>query len=441
MWTTRTDIGHFHDARSLVESRSTPLGGALIVTVALFVVALVAWMGWARVDEVVRAAGRVEPVGRVKIINHPRGGRVAEIMVAEGDRVRAGQPLLRLDPEVKADSYAELVGRYQVKAVEVARLEAEAAGRSAPVVDPAVARVRPDLVSAAHGLMQARAQAYAARHEALDRAAQARGSEARTAAAELGRVRNSLVLLRQQLAAVTQLAERGLYPKLKLVAMKRQVSDAEGEVEKTKASLAAARAAAAEATSRLASLEKDWRSRILSDLGTSRAELDRLREQLDGQKALLDGLVVRAPVAGIVQELAVAAPGQSVSANEPLMKLVPTDKGVLVEARVANADIGKVRVGMPAAVKVLAYNFVRHGKLEGKVVKIAADASAVPHGGPPTYAVTVVTGRDYLGRPGSALEIVPGMVVDVEVHTGERTILSYITDRLWRTGDEAFREG
>lgn len=428
------------DARTLLESRGAPLAGGLIVTTTLLVCGLFGWMAWAEVEEVVRAGGRIEPAGHVKIINHPRGGRVAEILVRDGDRVGAGAPLVRLDPESSAAEHAELLGRHQVRAVEVARLEAEAAFRPL-AVDPKLAAARPDLVAAARGLIAARADAFAARREALAKAVQTRKGELKTTAAELGRVRNGLTIQRQQLQAVRELAERGLYPKLKLVAVEKQTADAEGELAKTEASLSAAQAALAESEARLAALEKERQSEILRELGEARAERDRLAEQIAGRDTQLAGLVVKAPVAGIVQNLGVAATGQAVGANEPIMKLVPLTEGLVVEARVANQDIGRLRPGLPAKVKVQAFDFVRHGTLTGKVARIAADATPDARTGDLLYAVTVVTDRSHLGeRPGER-EVAPGMVVEVELTVGERTILSYLTDRIWQIRDGAFREG
>jgi HlyD family type I secretion membrane fusion protein len=434
------DIGAFHDARSLIESRTTPLAGSLILIIATLVVALVGWTAWARVDQVVRAAGQVEPAGRVKVINHPRGGRVAEILVTEGQRVVAGQPLVRLDAEIRQDEYAALLGRLQLKQMDVARLRAESDGTPL-ALEAGVAAARPDLVASEMRLMAARADAYAARHETLERAVEARRGELRTAGAELGRLRNASTLLGQQLEAVTQLADRGLYPKLKLFQLQQQVSDSQGEVRKTEAGLAAAQAALAEGQSRLAGFEKDWHSQLLTELSEATAARDQLQDQSDGQRGLLDGLVVRAPVAGVVQDLAVAAPGQSVGANEPLMKLVPTDEGLVVQARVANDDIGGIRLGLPATIKVRTFDFLRHGVLNGHVVKIAADASPEPGKGAPSYLVVIATDRDHLGPKPGDLEVAAGMVVDVEVKTGERTILSYLTERIWRVRDAAFRDG
>ena len=432
--------GLFHDARSLLESRTSPWAGALVLAIAALLGAALAWSAWAEVEEVVTATGRVEPAGKVKLVNHPRGGRVAELFVRNGDRVAAGAPLLRLEEPSEQGTYAELLGRWQVKAVEAARLRAEAEG--GPIaVDPQLARERPDLLEGQERLKAARAAALAARREAAQKAVQTRANEVRSAAAEQARIKNSLVLLRQQLEAVNELTERGLYPKLKQVEVERQVAAAEGERAKAEAALAAARAALAEAEARLAAREQEAKSEILDELQRTVAERDRLYEQVVAQVGLLDSLLVRAPVAGIVQDLAVTGAGQSIGANEPILRLVPEGEGLVVEARVANEDIGKVRPGLDAVVKVRTFDFLRYGTLEGKVVKVAADASPDPQGGPASYLVTVVTTRQELGsRPGE-LALGSGMLVDVELKVGERTILSYLTDRLWRAKEEAFRRG
>lgn len=434
------DPGLFHDARSLLESRTSPWAGALVLLIAALVATALGWTAWARVEELVLATGRVEPSGKVKLVNHPRGGRVAELFVRNGERVAAGAPLLRLDGLGEEGLYAELLGRWQVKAVEAARLYAEANGTEL-AVDPELARQRPDLLAAEARLKESRAAALEARRAAAAKAVQTRANEVKSVAAEQGRIKNSLVLLRQQLDAVNELTDRGLYPRLKQVQVERQVAEAEGERAKAEAALAAARTALAEAEARAAALEQEARSEVLAELQRATAERDRLYEQIVSQVGLLDSMLVTAPVSGIVQDLAVTGPGQAIGANEPILRLVPEGEGLVVEARVANEDIGKVRPGLAARVKVRTFDFLRHGTLDGRVIEVAADASPDPAGGAPSYVVRVVTDRQQLGsRPGE-LPLGSGMLVDVELKVGERTILSYLTDRLWRAKEAAFRQG
>lgn len=427
------------DLEALLEGDVPAMAGALIGCIAALFLALLAWLAWAQVDEVVQASGKVAPAGRVKLVNHPRGGKVAEIHVREGDQVAAGAPLITFDGELVRSERAELLGRLQLRSVEVARLEAEAQARPL-VVEPELAAARPDLVEAQEELLAARHAAHESRRATLEKAVQTRKEELRTAAAEVGRQRNSLALLRQQLEAVRALAERGLYPRLKLVQVERQHSDNQGELAKAEAALAAAQAALAEGESQLEGLDRERRSQVLAELAVASGERERLAEQLHAREALIEGLVVTAPVAGYVQEIAVTAPGQAVAPNGTLMKLVPVEEGLVVQARVANQDIGRLRPGMPATVKVRAFDYLRFGTLEGSLEKVAADASPDPRTGELGYDVTVATARQRLGAEPGQLEVVPGMVVDVELKVGERTILSYLTDRIVRLG-EAFREG
>jgi len=427
-------------AQALIDGPPSAVAGLLIGTIAALVAALVGWLAWAQVEEVVQAPGRVEPQGRVKIVNHARGGRVALLHVRDGDRVEAGQPLVTFASELASSERAELLGRWQARAVEAARLEAEEAAAPGLAVDPALAQARPDLVAAAGAMLSARLDALASRRESAAKQTQARRGELDTAAAEVGRLRNRLTLARQERAAVRELAARGLYPNLKLLAVERQTGDAEGDLAKAEAALGAAKAALAEGRSRLESVDRDWRSALLGDLAQALADRDRLAEQLRAQTTLVEETVLKAPAAGIVQDLAIAGPGQAVAANEPLMKVVPLGDGLVVEARVANEDIGRLAVGMPAQVKVRAFDYLRFGSLEGTVRRVAADATPDPRTGALAYAVTVATGREHLGASPGDLDVTPGMVVDVELKVGERTILSYLTDRILTFG-EAFREG
>ncbi|MFO1069378.1 MAG: HlyD family type I secretion periplasmic adaptor subunit [Geminicoccaceae bacterium] len=417
---------------------ASPVAGLLVVVIAVLLAGTVGWMAWAEVDEVVRAGGRIEPANGVKLVNHPAGGRVARLHVRDGDTVAEGEPLVTFDPEVGEGEHAELLGRWQARAMETARLEAEAAGAPAIAAPPELAAARPDLVDSQQRLMDARRASLAGEREALTRSVQAREGELDSAAAEQGRLRNSLVLFRQQLDAVKELASRGLYPQLKLIAVEREVGDTAGELKKAGSALAAAQAALGESRSRLAALDSQWHSDVLAELARITAERDRLGEELRVQETRLQAMVVRAPVAGIVEAVAVTGSGQAFGPNDPLMKLVPLGEGLVVEARVANEDIGRIRPGMAAVVKVRAYDYLRWGTLSGSVRKVASDAVPDPKGGTLLYPVTVETDRQQLGDNAA---VVPGMLVDVEIEVGRRTILGYLTDRILRAGDGAFEDG
>jgi membrane fusion protein, adhesin transport system len=427
------------DAEGVVERRHSPVAGLLIVVVALVFGGALAWAALTEVEQVVRAAGQVEPADRVKVINHPDGGRIATIHVVEGQQVSAGAPLLSFDAEQVHARLAELTARWQIRSIETARLLAEAKGDDM-VVESDLGGTRPDLVAEQQALLRSRREAHQSRVEALAQNVEQRKRDLQGAAAELDRVRASHALLKEQLEAVKGLADKGLYPRLRVVSLERQLSDLAGDIHKARAQQEAAEAALAEAGSRHDALEREQRASVLAELAAARTERDQLSEAHRRQAATLRDLVVRAPVDGIVQDIA-ASPGQSVGSNQPLMRLVPTGGALVVEARVQNRDIGHVRIGQPVKVKVHAYDFLRHGTLAGEIEQIDADAVVDPETGALTYGVLVRTAGNELVRDGVAVKVVPGMAVDVDLLVGERTILSYLTDRIFHLGEAAFREG
>jgi adhesin transport system membrane fusion protein len=428
------------DAEGVVERGHSPVAGLLILTIAAVFGGLLGWAALTRIEQVVQATGEVEPAGRVKIVNHPDGGRVAEVHVVEGQRVEPGEPLVTFDPELIRTQLAELTGRLEVKSAEVARLEAET-GAGELSVDRELVAARPGLIEEQRALLETRRQAHASRVETVTQEIAQRRNELASIAAELVRLREAHALLGQQLDAVRGLAEKGLYPRLRLASLEGQLNNVAGDIHKTQAQREAAKAALGEAQSRRDGVEREWRSSVLAELGAARAERDRLAEAHKRQAATLRNLVVRAPVAGIVQDLGVTTPGQSVGSNQPLMKLVPTDGSLVIEARVANRDVGHVRLGQPAKIKVQAYDFLRYGTLAGTVERIAADATVDPKTGALTYGITVRTAGAEIGRGEARFSVVPGMAVEVDLLTGERTILSYLTDRIFRLKETAFREG
>jgi membrane fusion protein, adhesin transport system len=437
---TRRFAEFLPDSESMAERIHSPLAGLLVLIIASAFGGLLAWSAMAEVEQVVQASGKIEPAGRVKVVNHPDGGRIADVHVVEGQAVAPGDPLVTFDGEVARTELADLLGRWQLRSAQAARLRAEADG-AAPAFDAGLEQTRPDLIAAQTALLEERRLAHASQREALDQTVERRAAEVKSLAADQARLRDSHRLLKEQVEAARQLAEKGLYPRMKLVDIERLASNIVGEIAEGHERGNAAEAALAEAESRRDALDREWRSSVLTELAAVTAERHRLTEALKRHRAMMRNLVVRAPVEGIVQDLAVTSGGQSVGSNQPLMRVVPTGGGLIVAARVANADIGYVRTGQPARIKVLAYDFLRFGTLEGEIARIAADATPDPKTGALSYEVTVRAGEVELNRGGVGFGIVPGMTVQVDLMVGERTVLSYLTDRIFHLKEGAFRQG
>lgn len=426
-------------AQAIAEREAAPMARVLVVTVAALFAAALVWSAFADVEQVASAPGVVRPAGKVKVVNHPDGGRVAAILVSEGDRVQVGQLLLELDPEVVREEIAKRTNEWMSLSAEVSRLEAEANG-GPPDFDPEVRSSRPDLVATHGQLYESRRQALEARRAVADRVIEQRARDRAALAARLKQLGSSLKILREQEKAVAELADKGYFPRLRYLSIRRQVSELEGQIAETREAARSAESALAEAKSRRASIDGERRSEVLTRLTGARRERDRTKSSLVQEEARLRNLSVRAPTAGAVQNVNVVSVGQAIRANEPLMNIVPSGAQLVVEARVSNDDIGYVVPGQKATVKIRTYDFVRFGALEGVVEQIAPDAMPDPETGQMLFNVMVRTDRAYLGRNPGEHPVNPGMEAAVDLQIGERSILSYLTDRLSRTAQSAFRE-
>ena len=323
--------------------------------------------------------------------------------------------------------------------MEVARREAEANGGD--IVLPAdLAAARPDLREAQTNLLAARRKALDRRRQTADKVIERRHSEATTLQRSIDRLRGSLTVLEDQARGIGELVRKGYYPAIRYQSIERQIIDQQGQIAETQAQLGSAYSALEQAKSERAGIDDEARAQVLDELEMRRRERDTTASKLQQNKARLRNLLVSSPVDGVIQELEVTTPGQAVRPNEPIMKVVPTGGGLIIVAKVSNDDIGYIGAGQAATIKFRTYDFIRYGSLNGVVQQVAADAVQDEQTGEFLFDVSVRTERNYLGDDPGEQPVHPGMLADVDLHIGERSILSYLTDRVLRTTADAFRE-
>jgi membrane fusion protein, adhesin transport system len=220
-----------------------------------------------------------------------------------------GQPLLEIDPEQLQSEVEKRRSDWQALAAAAARLEGEAAS-TVPSFPPDLAAARPDLVAAQTSLHEARTTAFTAERRSLEEVIRQREREVHSADGQARQSAASLKILKEQEAAVAKLAGKGYFPQLRYLSLQREVAETEGLVASAREDKAIAEAALAEAVSRLDALERDRRAKVLGELAEIAADRDRAAESLAQAEAELRNRVLRAPAEGVVQDLAVAAPGR-----------------------------------------------------------------------------------------------------------------------------------
>ncbi|MFN3937735.1 MAG: HlyD family type I secretion periplasmic adaptor subunit [Gemmobacter sp.] len=418
-----------------------PILWGLVITGLLFGV-LAVWAGTARIGGAVIAQGEAAVRGRPRAVQHLDGGIVAEIPVAEGERVAAGDVLLRLDPTVPALNLAMAEGRLAEALARRARLEAEHLGLVEPVFDwSGLPFAAPDTRLHEAGERQvfaARAEVLRGQRDRLtERLAQIE-SQLSGLTAQLAARRDQLSLTEADLETANALASRGLARAQQLSDLQRGRSELLGQIAALEAEVARARTAARDAELETLQAERAFREQVVTDLRTANAEIDALLLEIVNRRAQLDRIELRAPAAGIVHELAVTTPGAVIAPGGTVAQIIPLDEGVEFTLRVDPRAIDQVWPGQPAQVLVGSFDPISTPRLSGTVVSVPPAAVTDPRSGTSYYRIEVEVPAEELARLGAPL--VPGMPVEAFLETSERTVLAYLVQPLRRHLGHAFRE-
>lgn len=409
---------------------------------AVLLAAFVGWCFFARLDEVAVAHGAVAPQGRVKTVQHLEGGIVAELHVAEGDMVAAGDPLVRLDLATVGVNRRELEARLDGELLRRHRLAAEAQSRGLGAREgeaAAAAARRPELAGAEARAFDARRLELAAAEDVVRAQVRQRKLAVDELEARAAAVRRNLALARKRLEMSEQLLAEELTARMEHLQLKAEVESLQGEAQSLFSAIPAAKAAVAEAERRLRELGVRFLREAEQQLVACEQSIAQLRELLAEADDQGRRTTVRSPIEGIVDNIRTTTIGGVIAPGEPIMDIVPTSGTLVVEARLRAMDRGYVREGQPAVVKISTYDFVRYGTLEGRVIRVAPDAAASERG-EPYFPVTVETGSSHLGDAAHPLPITTGMQATVDIHTGSRTVIDYLVKPVLKLRAEAFRE-
>ncbi|MGM0537271.1 MAG: HlyD family type I secretion periplasmic adaptor subunit [Pseudomonadota bacterium] len=358
-----------------------PILWVTLLTIATFV----AWSAWAKVDDITRGEGKVVPASRMQTIQSLEGGIVQELLVNRGDRVESGQPLVRLDDTRFRSAFLEANSKARVLRASIARLEAEVLEKSEVTF--------PESIEPDSELARSERQLFEARRNSLREAEQSINEEMR--------------LARRQLDLVEPLVQE------------RAVS----EMEQLKLSQSIASLAG-----RLAEIRNTYVQEAYTELSEKQAELVSLEQSLLQHRDQLRRTEITSPVNGRVNNVMVTTRGGVVKPGEPIMEVSPVEDQLLIEAKVSPRDVAFIAPGMPASVKITAYDYTIYGDLDGEVEQISQDTieEETPRGKEAFYLVTIRTDQAYLERDDETLPIRTGMVAQVDIMSGKRSLLSYL---------------
>ena len=389
------------DMKAAVSTGPRKTATLLLYTIALFFVVAVVWASRATVDEVTISMGTVIPTQQVQVVQNLEGGILAEILAAEGDLVEAGQVLLRIDDTSFASTFAENQARYWGLLAALARLQAEANG-TAMVVPQELAQgaaETQDVVAAERALMAARKTELDATLDVLRDQADQRRLEIVELEQRIVGLGESLALAHEERDIMAPMVAQGVAARVDLIRLERQVADLDRELESARLTIPRAQAALAEANQRQTERVAQFRTAAQAAINDETVRLRVLEQSLRSTQDRVARTEVRAPVKGTVQIVTINTVGGIIQPGMDLVKIVPFEDQLLIEARVRPSDIAFLFPGQEAKVKLTAYDFGVFGALDAVLEFISAD-TIVDERGDSYYRIRVRTDRSFLGtRP------------------------------------------
>jgi adhesin transport system membrane fusion protein len=426
---------------AMTMGRLRSLDGAQAVIVACFaaVTLFILWASLARVDEVTRGQGRVIPSSKMQIVQSAEPATIKDILVRSGQTVRKGQLLVRLDDTQSSSELGQIAAENKLLSARADRLSREASGQGADCAPAADGTIPPSGGEEAR-LQAVRQSALQSRLSGLQAAVEQRRRELGEAQATVSSLVSSVALAQRQVEMIEPLARKNIVPQTELLSARRELVDLQGRLAAAREGVSRTSAGVREAMAQAAEAGFQFRQDALNERSQLQTKIAVNSESLRGAAGRVQRAELRSPVDGVVNDVQVTTVGGFVQAGQKIMQVVPLGDKLLVEARVKPSDIAFIKVNDRANVKVTAYDFSVYGGLTGRVVQISADSIYDEVAKEAYFSVVVETDRAYLLSGQRRLPITPGMICDVEIITGRKSILSYLMKPISKARAEALSE-
>ncbi|PMU08677.1 hemolysin secretion protein D [Pseudomonas sp. FW305-20] len=396
-----SDAAFMNDVQESLLAQTTPGSRLVLYMIFLVLVVGLTWAYFAPVEEITQGEAKVISKSREQVIQSLEGGILADLSVREGDVVDAGQVLLKIDPTRAKASYREALSKVIALKAAITRLRAEAYQQPLEFDE----QVRQD-----PAVVEQEIKAYNARKHALTES--------------VASLERSYSLSAKEISFSEPLAAKGLLSEVELLRMRRQANDIKSQIVER---------------------YNRYKSDANSELAKLEMELSQTSENLVGRADVVERTTIIAPVRGTVKNVRVSTIGGVIQPGEHILEIVPLEDQLLVEGKIRPSDVAFLHPGLPATVKITAYDYAIYGGLTGKVEHISPDTlkddqkAAAGRPDDTYYRVQILTDKSVLQAGGKDLPIIPGMVASVEIRTGEKTILDYLLKPVFKAR-EAFRE-
>lgn len=404
-------------------SENVSAGTNFLIVITVAFISFAVWASTSEFDRVITAQGKLISSEKLQTIQHFEGGIVKKIQVVVGQRVNADDPLVLLDPLETDASYQAKKSEFIQALIRVRRLNAEYENTS-PNFGAELREVAPSQIKNELLLLEARTEKLSATLNSFD-------AQVKQKQSELSGARRTLALVEEERKVILTLVDKGLEPKLEAVRAEKSYAESISQVNTILAAIE-------EIQDKKSIAVQENKANVLQELAEANLELSKLEKALSVAADKTDRTIIRAPVDGIVNRVLVSTIGGVLKAGEPLIEIVPLNSALVFESKVTPMDIGYVLPGQQGIIKLNTYDFSIYGSLSGTVEVVGSDSVEEKDG--QSYFIVRIKPDSNETTTGRSLEFLPGMTAQIDIITGQRSVLSYISAPITRTINTAFTE-
>lgn len=456
MKVTKQDIEMADDVYGALMTEVPSLHRLTIWSLAGLVVCFIVWAYYSSLEQVTSGQGKIIPSSQIQIIQSLDGGILQELFVKEGMQVIKGQTLARIDDTRFRSDFEQQKQEVDSLRANIIRLRAELASimigdnsnwRLQIVITKKNLIFPKDLNTTMQSLVQRQKNEYSGRLDSLinqvaiqERQIQQRAQEVKELSSKIQTLARSYNLAAKELKLTRPLAVKNIVPKIELLKLERSVNEIKGELTAVRLLRPKLKASVEEAILQRRDTILVYRTETRAQLNELQSNLSKITEAQVGIKDKVTKALIISPVVGTIKTVHINTLGGVIQPGQTIIEIVPTEDRLLVEAKIKPADIGFIYPGLPAVVKITAYDFTRYGGLTGIVEHISADTTQDDEGNS-FYLIRIRTDESSIkNKDNEEMSIIPGMLTTVDVITGKRTILEYILNPILRAKQAALRE-
>jgi len=429
----------FMNSLSAAILEKSPSKMSRVLKIWLFTIfAFILWASFAEIDEITRGDGKVIPYGDNQVIQNLEGGIVESILVKEGEFIKKGDVILKINNSKTFSTSATNIGTLNELKAKKLRLYAEANRLPFKKIETQDKEFKKQ-IELAQELYNSNKIEQTAQDQAMAQQIEQRKQALKEAKARIHSLKKSLEYVTEEIQMTAPMVQEGIKSKVDFLKLKREANGIENDIEAASLSLPRLEYAIQEYRLKRKEMQQEFINKAKKELNELTAELNRLTQQQVAFSDQVERTMVKSPVDGIVQKLFVNTIGGVVKPGANLVEIVPTDKKLYLEIKIKPKDIAFIHPDAEAMVKISAYDFAIHGGLKGRDDNISPDTITDKKENT-FYIIHVETDKNYLGSEAHPLKIIPGMVANVDIVTGKKTVIQYILKPILKSKQYVFSE-